>query len=53
MNDKIYSFIVNKEHHKYRHTVDWNLGEEYSKKVCHRQNVWQTDLKKCATKKER
>ncbi len=32
MNDKIYNFIVNKEHHKYRHTVDWNLGEEYSKK---------------------
>ena len=25
-------YIVNKEHHKYRHTVDWNLSEEYSAK---------------------
>ncbi len=32
MNQNLYSFIVNKEHHKFRHTVDWNLGEEYSKK---------------------
>ena len=32
MNRNLYEFIVNKEHHKYRHTVDWNLGEEYAKK---------------------
>ena len=31
MNKNLYDFIVNKEHHQYRHTVDWNLGEEYSK----------------------
>lgn len=28
----LYKFIVNKEHHIYRHTVDWNLGEEYKTK---------------------
>ena len=27
MNRNLYEFIVNKEHHKYRHTVDWDLGE--------------------------
>ncbi len=32
MNKKLYDFIVNKEHHKFRHTVDWNLGEEYAQK---------------------
>ena len=32
MNKKLYDFIINKEHHKFRHTVDWNLGEEYAKK---------------------
>jgi len=32
MNKKVYDFFVNKEHHKYRHTVDWNLAEEYSEK---------------------
>ena len=32
MNKKLYDFIVNKEHHQYRHTVNWNLGEEYSQK---------------------
>ncbi len=32
MNNNLYNFIVNKEHHRYRHTVDWDLGEEYSKK---------------------
>jgi len=26
----LYNFILNKEHHKYRHNVDWNLCEEYS-----------------------
>jgi formate C-acetyltransferase len=29
---KLYKFIINKEHHVYRHTVDWNLGEEYKAK---------------------
>ncbi len=32
MSRNLYEFIVYKEHHKYRHTVDWNLGEEYAKK---------------------
>lgn len=32
MNCDLYNYILNKYHHKYRHTVDWNLGEEYSKK---------------------
>ena len=32
MNKTLYNFIVNKEHHKYRHKVDWNLAEEYSSK---------------------
>jgi len=26
----LYQFVINKEHHKYRHSVDWNLAEEYS-----------------------
>ena len=30
--EKLYNFIVNKEHHKYRHTVDFKLAEEYSAK---------------------
>ena len=25
-------YIVSKQHHKFRKTVDWNLGEEYSAK---------------------
>lgn len=29
---KLYNFVVNKEHHKYRHTVDWQLAKEYSAK---------------------
>ena len=29
---KLYNFILNKEHHKYRHSVDWDLASEYSKK---------------------
>lgn len=28
----IYSFIVNKKHHMYRHAVEWNLAEEYAAK---------------------
>ena len=28
----LYDFIVSKKHHVYRHKVDWNLSEEYSKK---------------------
>lgn len=32
MNKNLYNFIVNKEHHKYRHNVDWKLAEEYSTK---------------------
>ena len=30
--EKLYNFIINKEHHVYRHTVDWDLGKEYSEK---------------------
>ena len=29
---KLYNYILNKEHHKYRHFVDWNLAEEFSSK---------------------
>ena len=29
---KLYDFILNKEHHQYRHSVDWDLGCEYSAK---------------------
>lgn len=29
---KLYKTIVNKEHHIYRHSADWNLDEENSKK---------------------
>ncbi len=32
MNKKLYDFILNKEHHKYRHSVDWDLAAEYSAK---------------------
>jgi len=32
MNKALYAFILNKEHHKFRHNVDWSLAEEYSKK---------------------
>ena len=32
MNKELYDFIINKEHHALRHTVDWNLGEEYKAK---------------------
>ena len=31
MNRLLYDYIVNKEHHKFRHTVDWDLSGEYSK----------------------
>ncbi len=31
-NTNLYKFIINKEHHSYRHTVDWDLGKEYSQK---------------------
>lgn len=30
--EKLYNYIVNKEHHIYRHMVDWTLAEEYSAK---------------------
>lgn len=30
--NKLLHYIISKQHHKFRHTVDWNLGEEYSKK---------------------
>ena len=30
--NNLYNFIVSKKHHQYRHTVDWNLAEEYSSK---------------------
>lgn len=26
---QLYNFIINKEHHGYRHKVEWNLAEEY------------------------
>ncbi len=29
MDKNLYNFITKKKHHKYRHTVDWNLAEEY------------------------
>ncbi|MBR4910986.1 MAG: pyruvate formate-lyase [Clostridia bacterium] len=29
---KLYRTIVNKEHHKYRHKVEWDLANEYAKK---------------------
>lgn len=32
MNKNLYDFIVNKQHHQFRHTVDWKLGKEYSDK---------------------
>lgn len=32
MNKQLYDYIVNKKHHQFRHTVDWELGEEYSAK---------------------
>ncbi|MBR6563996.1 MAG: pyruvate formate-lyase [Clostridia bacterium] len=31
-NTNLYKLIVGKEHHVFRHTVDWNLGEEYKAK---------------------
>ena len=30
MENELYRIILNKEHHKYRRRVDWNLAEEYS-----------------------
>ena len=33
MNKSLYNIILNKEHHKYRHIVNWTLAEEYSAKV--------------------
>ena len=32
MNKNLYSFILNKEHHEFRHVVDWDLASEYSQK---------------------
>lgn len=32
MDKKLYEFILNKGHHKFRHTVDWNLAAEYASK---------------------
>ncbi len=29
---KIYNFILEKKHHQFRHSVDWNLAEEYAAK---------------------
>ena len=29
MNKLFYSFVTDKEHHKYRHSVEWNLVVEY------------------------
>ena len=30
MNKDLYTFILEKGHHKFRHFVDWNLAEIYS-----------------------
>lgn len=32
MDKRLYEFIINKEHHKFRHDVMWNLADEYHKK---------------------
>ncbi len=32
MNNNLYNYILNKSHHKYRHTVDWDLAAEYAQK---------------------
>lgn len=32
MDKKLYEFIIKKEHHKFRHTVDWDLASEYNEK---------------------
>ena len=32
MDMRLYNFVLNKEHNKYRHIVDWNLAEEYAAK---------------------
>lgn len=32
MDMNLYNFVSNKEHNKYRHTVDWNLADEYAAK---------------------
>ncbi len=29
---KLYNFILNKEHHQFRHSVEWNLANEYAAK---------------------
>ena len=31
MNNRLYNYILEKHHHKHRHTVDWDLAQEYSK----------------------
>ncbi len=31
MNKSLYNFVLNKEHHQHRHSVDWDLAIEYSK----------------------
>ena len=30
MNQNLYNFILNKEHHQFRHSVSWDLAKEYS-----------------------
>lgn len=32
MNKNLYNFILNKEHHQFRHEVEWDLANEYSQK---------------------
>ena len=32
MNKNLYKLIVEKKHHIFRHTVDWNLAQEYATK---------------------
>ena len=32
MNKNLYNFILNKEHHQFRHSVSWDLAKEYSEK---------------------
>lgn len=30
--EKLYQFVLNKEHHAFRHSVDWDLASEYAQK---------------------
>ena len=32
MNNALYNYILNKEHHQFRHEVEWDLANEYAAK---------------------